>query len=81
MVLRGSPEGAAEALLALEECSWLSSPALGAPAENEEMVDCLVRAMGVDVRERGMGAGGGSRNAEVVVEGRFLLTYIRTEKE
>ena len=83
---QGNPEGAevsggaAGALLAVEEFSRLSLLASVAPAEKEEMVDYSVRAIGVNVQERRMDAGGGSRKSEAVVDEEFL-TYVRTEKE
>ena len=55
-------------LLSSDECSWLSAPVSGVPAEKFLIVNCLVRAVGVDIRERGRESGGGSRKADVVVK-------------
>ena len=58
-VVRGKPSvaggrwGSLGASLASDEESELTAPAEGAPVEKVEMVDCLVRAMGADVREEG----------------------------
>jgi hypothetical protein len=71
--------GSSGSELASDVESGLSAPAAGVPEEKVEMVDCLVRAMGADVREEEEMPVVESRKAGTAV-GKEFLTYVRTKK-